>query len=122
MVALSLGNWHVEYGSSGGFTGGGTGYHITSDGRVSKWTVYLAGEEPVYEPVGQADVSGLAQALAGLEGVKLDEPSNMTASFSWGGGRLCWPVGATMPVPVERAVTAANEVVRSLGLPPPPGL
>lgn len=112
----------VSFGVNGGFTGGGTGYRIAPDGMVSRWTVLLAGEDPVYEEVGPADVSALEEALKGLEGVRLHERSTMTGFLEWSGGRLQWAVGATLLAPVERAVEAAKAVVRAVGGAPPPGL
>lgn len=122
-------DWRIDLGSSGGFTGGGTGYRVASDGTVQRWTVLLAGEEPTLEPVGKASEASLAElerAVRDLEGIRMDQPSNMTGSLEWGlgtrSGRFRWPVGADLPEALARAVQAAKAVVASTGCPPPPGL
>lgn len=121
--------WHVEFGSSGGFTGGGTGYRIDAGGIVERWTIYLAGEDPVREPQGQASaesLGALAEALEGLEGVQLRERSSMVGHLSWSSGsssgRLQWASGARLPEPVARALEAAVAAAASAGGAPVPGL
>lgn len=102
-------DWHVYYGDSGGFTGGGRWVDIWADGSV-----YAQEDEGLRKLVGRIpppELAPFAAALAAPELAKVsyDKPGNMTTSLSWFSGResrrWAWPQGeAGLPTPLTRAL------------------
>ena len=123
--------WSCLIGTEGGFTGGGDGYEIHSDGRVVSWSRSTADAEVEKRQIGQADteqLQPLLQALAvrELHTIALQESGNLTTFLESRSSlqptqRWSWPAdrmgGRTAKVPalVHDAYEAALALARQFG-------
>lgn len=117
--------WEIWIGSQGGFTGGGSGYLIRSDGDVLSWTQAKGGSPRETKSLGHATLEalkGLEQAVtvSNLRTLKYQEAGNMTRFLEWRQGgdvrEYYWSehVGAPPPpIPLQRAYDAALAAVAS---------
>src|SRR5262245_31704382 len=117
--------WQVKIGARGGFTGGGSGYVLWSDGRVQAWSQITPSDSTTHQWVGNAELGTVAQlavalTASDLQALKLQETGNMTGflesveaprmqRWSWAekGG------DTPLPAPLRRAYDAALGVVQS---------
>jgi hypothetical protein len=79
-----LGVWVVEVGSQGGFTGGGSGYIVRSDGTVVAWSRVTPDDPVQMEDPRQASPEALAalrRAMVDpeLETLQMAKSGNMTS-------------------------------------------
>jgi hypothetical protein len=123
--------WSCVIGTTGGFTGGGDGYEIHSDGRVLAWSLSTADAEIDKQPIGQAEPEQLlplmhALAVPDLRSIELRETGNMTTflearSSEQPTQRWSWPAdrmgGRTpkVPAPVHTAFEAALAIAQQHG-------
>ena len=117
--AVSGPAWAVRIGSQGGFTGGGSGYVVRSDGTVFSWSRITPQDSITTRAAGVASgetLRALHAALESLDASKavLARTGNMTVFLEWieapGPHRWSWPEGAPdakLPSPVHRAYLAA---------------
>jgi hypothetical protein len=117
--------WTVRIGSQGGFTGGGSGQEIRSDGSVESWSQITPDDQVTRQAVGHAEASALAalqEAMTApeLRAAQSAETGNMTTFLEWQAGgevrRWSWAEsmrGAKIPDPVQRAYQAALAAVNS---------
>ncbi len=117
--------WRVRIGSHGGFTGGGDGHVVHSDGRVQAWSQITPQDSIALRDEGRAS----AEALKALREAMTDpalvslthrETGNMTGFLEWiEGGTMrqySWAERAGepgLPVPLARALAAARAAVAS---------
>lgn len=83
--------WFVRIGSQGGFTGGGSGYVIHGDGRVTSWSQITPGDSISIRDVGLAPQDLLATLESRMRAPELarlhhQETGNMTAFLEWHDG------------------------------------
>jgi hypothetical protein len=117
--------WNIRIGARGGFTGGGSGYAISSDGRVIAWSQVTPSDSTTHDLVGHADAGALAHLAAALaapelQALKLQETGNMTGFLEWVESprtrRWSWAEKGTdtpLPGPLRRAHDAATAAVQS---------
>src|SRR5262245_23812444 len=117
--------WTIKVGAQGGFTGGGSGHLIHSDGTVEEWSQVVPGDSVTVKRIGRADgksVRALQEAATTPEMVALGlhETGNMTAFLEWNQGpesrRYSWAERGTepeLPPPLQKTYAAAQGVVRS---------
>ena len=115
--------WTVRIGSEGGFTGGGSGQVIRSDGVIESWSQITPDEFPMFEPAGHATAAtleALFRAMSSAELRSVEYRGNMTGFLEWRHGaevrRWSWAEtmrGEKIPEPVKRAYEAALAVVNS---------
>jgi len=117
--------WSVNLGSQGGFTGGGSGHRVRSDGTVSSWSRITPQESLTTRAVGLASSETLHVLHAALESLDVSRTTfastgNMTVFIEWietaAPRRWSWPEGtpdAKIPSPVHRAYLAALAAVAS---------
>jgi hypothetical protein len=113
----------VRVGSQGGFTGGGSGHVIHSDGTVQAWSRLTPGDSLDTRVVGRAApaaLRSLERAMTDPDLVRLrrEETGNMTAFLEWSRTserrRWSWAErmpGPELPPPLERAYLAALAAV-----------
>jgi hypothetical protein len=121
--------WICRLGSQGGFTGGGEGYVVHSDGRVDSWSRSTASSEVETRRLGTASADQmrpLRQALLApeLDSIHLQESGNLTIFFEFirtdGHRRWTWPAGSPagrtskVPEPVQRCYASALEIARQV--------
>lgn len=80
--------WFVRIGAQGGFTGGGSGYVIHADGRVTSWSQMTPGDSVAIRDEGRAPLQAIADLEAALRSPELTdlehaETGNMTAFLEW---------------------------------------
>ena len=119
-------SWEVRIGSEGGFTGGGAGHVIRSDGAVYSWTASAAAGPLATKLLGRAApeaVQTLARALAApaLRALNYQKTGNMTSFLEWSQEselrKYSWPEqpGAPLlPAPLKQAHDAARAAVASV--------
>jgi hypothetical protein len=117
--------WSVRIGSQGGFTGGGSGQVIRSDGSVESWSQITPDEKSTQEPAGHADAPALdalfrAMNSPEMRALQYHEAGNMTTFLEWQQGTevrsWSWAEsarGARIPEPLQHAYEAALAVVNS---------
>ena len=115
--------WSVRIGSQGGFTGGGSGYLLRSDGAVLAWSRITPQDSLTTQTAGVASPESLLVlhgALASLaaSNTVFERTGNMTVFLEWieapAPRRWSWPEGAAadkIPAPVDRAYRAALAAV-----------
>ena len=95
--------WVCRTGTQGGFTGGGDGTVVHSDGRVQAWVQDTADSAVELRLLGiatDAQLAPLRQALAApeLDAIRLQESGNLTAFVeildAQGRRRWSWPAGS----------------------------
>jgi hypothetical protein len=115
-------DWTVRIGSSGGFTGGASGYVVGSDGRVTAWSRATADADVTSDPVGVASESSVedlysAMTSADLLATTFSETGNMTIFLEWtdeqGTRRYSWAESSAPPEPVAQAYRAARAAVEN---------
>ena len=123
--------WSCVIGTQGGFTGGGGGQEIHSDGRVLAWSRITADAETEKSLLGQVEQERLlplieALAVEELYLVDLRESGNLTTfleirSSKHPTKRWSWPAdrmgGRPVKVPtlVRQAYEAASNITREFG-------
>ena len=117
--------WTVRFGSRGGFTGGGDGNLVHSDGRVQAWSQITPDDSISLRDVGHASPDALRElheAMIDPEFVALThrETGNLTTFLEWIEGteirHYSWAErhGAPeLPRPLERALEGARAAVAS---------
>ena len=121
--------WTCLTGTQGGFTGGGGGYEIHSDGRAWAWSRLTADAEVDKRPLGQVQPEQLlplvaALAVEELYRIDLQESGNMTTflevrSTQHPTKRWSWPAdrmggrAVKVPQPVQNAYEAASAITRT---------
>jgi hypothetical protein len=112
--------WTVTIGSSGGFTGGGSGYQIRAGGRVRSWRRLTPKEDIETQRIGRASDQSIqllyaAMTSSALRDLQLSQTGNMTAFLDWTSGdetrHYSWPEGTQASAPVARAREAAMAAV-----------
>lgn len=81
-------SWRLSLVTAGGFTGGGSGVEIWSDGSVFSMSTAVGGSEAEREYMGQKScdaVRNLAKLLAEAEDVSYQKRGNMTTAMAWWG-------------------------------------
>lgn len=118
--------WEVWIGSRGGFTGGGSGHLIRSDGGVYSWSQATAGSTPTTKALGRVTPEALqalerAMTAPDLRALKHLETGNMTGFLEWRQDadvrEYSWAERAgaqPLPAPLQRAYGAALAVVTSV--------
>lgn len=113
-------DWTVTLGSSGGFTGGASGYRVEANGQVTAWSKATAKADVTSNPVGTASESSLADLHSAMTSEDLlatdQSASGNTVSFlEWKQGqetrRYTWVETDTPSGPVARAFQAALAAV-----------
>ena len=119
------GNWSVQIGEQGGFTGGGGGYVIAASGQVQAWSRVVPGDSVTTTAIGIASATILAELEAAMRDPELlasnlQETGNMTAFLEWRQPpqvrHWSWPEqgrATKIPPAVQRAVVAAQAAVAS---------
>lgn len=115
--------WSVRIGSQGGFTGGGSGHLLRSDGTVLAWSRVTPQDSLTTQAAGVASrelLGVLHAALASLaaSNTVFERTGNMTVFLEWIAApaprRWSWPEGTPddkIPAPVQRAYRAALAAV-----------
>jgi hypothetical protein len=115
--------WSVRVGEVGGFTGGGGGHIIRSDGTVTRWTRVTPQDSIESSLVGKSTsgaIRDLRAALASpdLAALSFERSGNMTAFLEWVGPpqprRWTWSEGtkdAELPAALRQAYLAALAAV-----------
>jgi hypothetical protein len=118
-------SWMVRVGAQGGFTGGGSGHIVRSDGTVLSWSQLTPEESITQESLGRAEPKTLrelhrAMTDPALAAVEQSESGNLTAFLEWRLGdrsrRFSWTERLGEPVlppPLQRAYLATLAAVRS---------
>jgi hypothetical protein len=121
--AASARPWSVNVGSQGGFTGGGSGHWVRSDGTVASWSRITPQDSITTRTAGVASGETLRALHATLESLDASQTvfastGNMTVFIEWmeapAPRRWSWPAGtpdAKIPSPVHRAYLAALAAV-----------
>lgn len=117
--------WTVRIGSQGGFTGGGSGQVVYSDGRVESWS-RITPQDPIdSEPLGHAApdrLAALRRALVDpqLASLTYEKQGNLTGFLEWRQGdrvrRYTWAEragGPDLPEALGNALAAARAAVQS---------
>ena len=117
--AVAAAVWSLTFGSEGGFTGGGSGFTIFSDGAVASWSRLTQEHELVTQPAGRATPEALqalfkAMTAAEMRTLSAEERGNMTTFLEWRHAgesrRYSWahpPRARAIPDPLARAYEAA---------------
>lgn len=117
--------WSLRIGSQGGFTGGGSGHLLRSDGTVTKWSRVTPQDSTTTEAAGTASAESILELKAALESlgasqIEYASSGNMTVFIEWmappAPRRWSWPegpAGAKIPDPVQRVYAAALAAVAS---------
>jgi len=117
--------WTVRFGSRGGFTGGGQGHLVHSDGRVQAWSQITPQDSITLRDAGRASADALrelrdAMTDPALVAITEQETGNLTTFLEWiedgGMRRYSWAERSGepgLPQPLERALGAARAAVAS---------
>lgn len=115
--------WSVRIGSQGGFTGGGSGHLLRSDGTVLAWSRVTPQDSVETHTAGMTSGESLRALHAALESLAASKTEfassgNMTVFLEWmeapAPRRWSWPAGtsdAKIPAPVHHAYLAALAAV-----------
>lgn len=117
--------WSLRIGSQGGFTGGGSGHLLRSDGTVTKWSRITPQDSITTAAAGTASTESIQALQAALESLgasrtEYTSTGNMTVFMEWMAApvprRWSWPEGpsgAKIPDPVQRVYAAALAAIAS---------
>jgi len=117
--------WSVRLGAAGGFTGGGSGSIVWSDGRVQTWSQVVPGEAIETQEAGRVEpeaLRALRETMTAPDLVALvhTDAGNMTGFLEWREGTAfrtwTWKEMArepALPAPLARARDAALAAVRA---------
>jgi hypothetical protein len=117
--------WTVRVGAQGGFTGGGSGHLVHSNGTVQAWSQIVPNDSISFESKGRTDEPSLAALLAAitapdLVGLQHEEVGNMTVFLSFSRGtelrRWSWAERADetkLPPPLEKAYDTTLSAIQN---------
>lgn len=115
--------WSVRIGSQGGFTGGGSGHLLRSDGAVLSWSRVTPQDSVTTQAAGMMDGESLRALHTSLDSLAaskavFERTGNMTVFLEWIEApalrRWSWPEGTSddkIPAPVLRAYFAARAAI-----------